>query len=334
VGKKARSIAKKKTSAQSVRRNTAKKAASRKRAPQKKAERAASRTTKKKATKRSVKRNDFITVKRGIKLAPPPTTKETAVPIRNLDGDVLAGVLHEPARWSNTLVILFHGFIASKDQSLIRQTAIELSRAGYAAYRVDFSGNGDSEGRFEDATPKKLLRDITATVEYFRKRYSRIALVGHSLGGMLSLIAASRVKVDGLVLIASPCRPELFDALLTEQQAKEVLSVGFTVITIKRAIGEIPYTITDRFVQEMRDLHPLDAAKDVHCPVLLIRGSQDKYTVGGRELSSAGDDEALMQALFSRDLVIIGGANHNFTDPRYLDDLVAKIIEWLRKQNR
>src|SRR5207253_706165 len=116
--------------------------------------------------------------------------------------------------------------------------------AGYDALRIDFSGNGDSEGRFEDATPRKMLRDITAIIEHYRKRYAKIILVGHSLGGLLALISASRIKVDGIVLIATPVYPERFTELLNPQQNKELLSVGFTIMNVKKHFGEMPYTIT------------------------------------------------------------------------------------------
>ena len=286
------------------------------------------KTSKKHHLPKLSKRNDFITIKRNA-IKPPQVAKETPYPMQNLDGDVLAGVLHEPAKWSNTLVILFHGFLTSKDQTLIRQTAIELSRAGYASYRADFSGNGDSEGRFEDATPKKLLRDITATVEHFRKKYQRIMLLGHSIGGTLSLIAASRTKIDGLILVAPALQLHRFTDTLTPQQNKELLSVGFTIITLKRPVGEIPYTITDRFVQECKDLHPLDAARDVHCPVIIIRGSEDVWN--GVKVSTTEDDEKLLKTLFSKEFVLIGGANHNFTGPGQIEGLVAEVIGWLRK---
>jgi esterase/lipase len=275
--------------------------------------------------KKSAK-SDFIKIK---KLQPLQPERETPVPIRNLDGDVLVGVLHEPAQKTDTIVIALHGLMATKDQALIRQTCTEIARAGFAAYRVDFSGNGSSEGRFEDATPKKLLRDTVATVEKFRS-YKRIILLGHSLGGLIALVSASRVHVHGLILIAAPTHPERYPELLSAQQNRELASVGFTIITVKRSVGDVPYTITERFVEEMADLHPLDAARDVHCPVLLIRGSGDDIWPPTGKPIPTDDDSALLNALFSREMFLVGGANHNFTTPEHLDILIAKVISWLR----
>lgn len=250
--------------------------------------------------------------------------KETHYPLMNLDGNLMAGVLHEPVCASNTLAILLHEWTGSKEQTAVKQAAIEISRAGYAAYRVDISGNGDSEGRFEDSTPSKWLRDIVATVQHFRTRYRRIVLIGFSLGGMMSLIAATRIGVDGIVSVAAPMHPAEFDKRLTPQQYRELLSVGFTIITKRRSFGDVPYTITERFVQEMKQALPLDAARELRCPVLIVHGTDDRIV-------PLSDSEELFSALAAKDILVVGGADHGFKNPAHLDAVVFGIIEWLEK---
>ena len=284
----------------------------------------------KKKTARHAKRKTAHRTKRAArrkaKLPQLRVEQETPYPVRNFNGDVLTGVLHEPLQESKTLVIAVHGFLGSKNQGILRQACIELARAGYSAYRFDLSGNGDSEGRFEDATPSKMLRDISAVIEHFRSRYAKLILLGHSLGGALTIVAASRAKVDGVIALAAPMHHEHFNALLSPAQREQLVSVGFTIIMAKRSVGDVPYTITERFFSELRELQPLAAAKEVHCHVLVAYGTADTRV-------PPSDSQELIAALFSKDLFLIGGADHNITNPIHADAFIAAVVAWLGKHD-
>jgi esterase/lipase len=276
---------------------------------------------KKSSRKKNVKRNDFLQLR---KITPPAVERETAYPIKNLDNNVLAGVLHQPKKGtSKILVIAIHGFLSTKNQLLIKQLCTEIARASIDAYRVDLSGNGDSEGRFEDATPKKLLRDIVAVIEHFKKRYTKIILLGHSLGGSLALIAASRLPLQGVVALSAPVHLDHFEDRLTKQQQEQLRSVGFTILMAPRGVAEVPYTLTERFVQETKELKVIAAAAEVNCSALIIYGTADK-SISGEER------EQLATELYKKDLFLIGGADHNFTKPEQLDMVIEKIIGWVK----
>jgi alpha-beta hydrolase superfamily lysophospholipase len=253
--------------------------------------------------------------------------REIPHPVRNRSGEMLAGVLHEPCKQSDTLIIAVHGFLSHKDHLIIRQACADLCRAGYKAYRFDLSGNGASEGRFEDATPMKMLGDLLAVIEHFQQMgcYKRIILLGHSLGGALATVAASRAEVQGLLLIAPASRPERAESLLSPAQLEQLRSVGFTIMMVRKSVCDVPFTITERFMQETRELRPIDAAPQVRCPALLIHGTADRIV-------PLEDAEALIAALPSKDLFIIGGADHNITTPAHFDAMMARMVEWLRQR--
>jgi alpha-beta hydrolase superfamily lysophospholipase len=237
----------------------------------------------------------------------------------------MAGVLHEPVAKCKTIVIAIHGLMSSKESSVIKHTCIELARAGIAAYRVDLSGNGDSEGRFEDSVPSKLIEDVETVIDQFRNQYQRVILMGHSLGAILSFSVCASRKVDGIIAISMPAHPERFAERLTAQQREELRSVGFTTWIVKRQIADIPYTLTERFVQEMTAQRPIDAAKQASCPVLLVQGTADHAI-------SMAEAEEVIGALQKKDVLFIGGADHNITNPQHLDALIGGIIAWLRKK--
>jgi len=74
--------------------------------------------------------------------------------------------------------------------------ADHLTRQGIAVLRVDKRGVGKTTGDFEEATILDLADDVLAGVEYLKGRMEidpkRIGLLGHSEGGVVGPIVASR----------------------------------------------------------------------------------------------------------------------------------------------
>jgi hypothetical protein len=90
------------------------------------------------------------------------------------------------------------------------QIANAIADAGFLVVRYDKRGVGQSGGRNEAATIDDFAEDLRAVVRFLRKRKDvddkRIAIVGHSEGGFVGMLAASREQknVAALALIATP----------------------------------------------------------------------------------------------------------------------------------
>lgn len=248
----------------------------------------------------------------------------------NEQKELMVGTLVEPVKRSKTIVIIFHGLLAHRDQSLLRTVASSLGRAGVASYRFDFSGNGSSEGRFEDSTPEKMLHEIETVISSFQSRYAKVFLFGHCLGGTLALLSAARPRIHahGLVLVNAPVHlGGAMERFLTSAQRSQLASVGFTIYSLKRPFGEVPYTIRDTCVNEMLALDPLAIAPHVRCPVLLVHGTADS-------LVPVSDSEELFERLEQREILLVGGADHNSTVPAHQDAVAAAVVSWVKKHAR
>lgn len=87
-----------------------------------------------------------------------------------------------------------------------------LTRSGYAVLRTDDRGVGGTTGSDDDATYDDLVADALAMTDFLRERpeiaADRIGLLGHSQGGYLAPLAASRApeKVAFTVLMAGPAQ--------------------------------------------------------------------------------------------------------------------------------
>jgi pimeloyl-ACP methyl ester carboxylesterase len=83
-----------------------------------------------------------------------------------------------------------------------------LADAGFAVLRYDKRGVGQSGGRVESATIADYADDLRAVVKFMSERKDidkkRIAVVGHSEGGSVAMLAASKdKKIAALVLVST-----------------------------------------------------------------------------------------------------------------------------------
>ncbi|MFC3961239.1 alpha/beta hydrolase family protein [Nocardia jiangsuensis] len=107
-----------------------------------------------------------------------------------------------------------------------------LTRAGYAVLRTDDRGVGGTGGDLNTATYDVLADDIAAGTAFLRGRseidQGRIGLFGHSEGGYLAPLAASKQgeQIDFLVLMAGPSVPGR--DVLIEQNGLLLTAAGAT----------------------------------------------------------------------------------------------------------
>lgn len=134
-----------------------------------------------------------------------PASARSGVTFKTDDGIALRGYL-----WGNgrNAVVLSHMF--GTDQSIWLRFARKLEAEGFTALTYDFRGVGKSDG---DLVIARVDRDVVAAIKFLRRRNPRsVFLIGASMGGTASLVAAARQKVDGVVVIASGMRFEGLDA--------------------------------------------------------------------------------------------------------------------------
>lgn len=124
-------------------------------------------------------------------------------------GIALAGLLYEPDRPKRQLTaILTHGFTASKES--LDLLAAYLCGRGYPCMSYDIRGHklGSSEGalyRLEEA-----VADLLSAAVWMREQsgIAHTALIGHSMGALLSMAAARQLdSTAGVAAIAISDHP-------------------------------------------------------------------------------------------------------------------------------
>ncbi len=132
--------------------------------------------------------------------------RETAVRFKTSDGRTLTGRLFGSGRVG---VALSHMFPA--DATSWYPYARRIANAGYATLAFNFRGYADSGGSKQTVNAPA---DVAAAQRYLERRGVRdIALVGASMGGTASLIAAESNDALAVVAISAPSRFMGLDAI-------------------------------------------------------------------------------------------------------------------------
>src|SRR6202051_3816333 len=113
----------------------------------------------------------------------------------------------------------------------LKKLAEQLATRKIATLRYDKRGAGGWKPEFgppEDFRFKDYVDDAAALVKYLRGsgKFSKVILVGHSEGGLVAILAAQRVPVDRLVLLATAARRQgdLLKAQLEKQLKPEIFA--------------------------------------------------------------------------------------------------------------
>jgi pimeloyl-ACP methyl ester carboxylesterase len=125
-------------------------------------------------------------------------------------GAALGAELDLPEHGQPRAYALFaHCFTCSRNLKSFHIICDVLARAGIGVLRFDFTGIGDSDGDFSKTHFATDVDDIIAAAEYMSANYAAPQLlIGHSLGGTASLVAARRLpSVRAAVTIAAPADP-------------------------------------------------------------------------------------------------------------------------------
>ncbi len=232
--------------------------------------------------------------------------------IENSRGEKLSSSFH-PGQKDDCLLILGHGVTGNKDRPLLVALAEGLAALGWPCLRVSYSGNGDSEGRFEDSTISKEIADLQSIMDAIPGEI-KIAYCGHSMGGAVGVQTSVRdERVRVLVSLAGMVQTKEF----YEREFADVIPGQGTMW------DEASCPLSQAYVDDLTQIGSLlPAAAAVEVPWLLIHGSDDDV------VPSSDTDAAYEVAAEPKMRLIIDGAGHSFGDEIY-PQIIKEIDLWL-----
>ncbi len=198
-------------------------------------------------------------------------------------------------------------------------------RSGHAFTRYDYSGHGESGGRFEDGTISRWLAESLAVFNAFTS--GRQILVGSSMGGWIALRMVQELqkagqgdRVAGMILIAPApdFTMELMEPQLTDRHRKDLEEKGR--IEEPSEYSPEPNIYTRALFEDGVKNRVLEGIIDTHCPVHILQGMADPDVPYAHALK-------LVDHLPADDvtLSLIRDGDHRLSRPQDLDMLVRTV---------
>jgi len=263
---------------------------------------------------------------------------ETPITLHTATGDIF-GTLTTPKKFSKIPVALIIAGSGPTDRNgnnpmmkneSLRQLAYGLAHNNIASLRFDkrgiaesrAAGKSEADLRFEDYTndARQWLKLLKSD-----KRFSKLAVIGHSEGSLIGMIAAQDLA-NAYVSIAGAGQPA--DKIIKEQLAGQPQVVkdtsyaildslvqGKTVAHVNPLLYNLFRPSVQPYMISWFRYNPQTEIEKLHIPILIVQGTNDIQV-------SVAEAKLLAMANPRAQLVLIPNMNH-----------VLKIVEGDRKAN-
>jgi len=238
----------------------------------------------------------------------------------NREGEALVGRLELPIdQRPHNFAVFAHCFTCTKNLIAIRNIARELVREGFGVLRFDFTGLGESEGKFENTNFSGNVEDLIDAANYLKEEYTAPTLIiGHSLGGSAAIFAAEQIlSIKAVAVINSPSDPEHVKNLVKDD-----------IETIKKNgkarvnIGGRDFTLKKQFLDDIEN-HPLtEVVANFGKSLLILHSPQDKIV----EIENAKN--LFVAAWHPKSYVSLDGMDHMLSGQENSNYVGKVITSW------
>lgn len=238
------------------------------------------------------------------------------VEIENKNGMILRGYLHLPEN-AKQIVVFFHGFTGNKTEhnGHFRNLARMLEKENVASLRMDYHGNGESDGEFTDFNFDVLLDDAQRMIEFAKnvQGIESVAILGFSLGGAVASLSANDENCDKLVLISpAGCMPTTANNAYTNARKLENGNAYFS-----------GFEMSEEFVKSIEGKDMYANCDNFNKKVLVIHGTKD--------LSVSNLYGVRYSVAYSNSrLVLIEGSGHGYDTYEQKNEMYKHVIEFLK----
>jgi uncharacterized OsmC-like protein/esterase/lipase len=186
-------------------------------------------------------------------------------------GQTLAGLLETPDQAVRAYVLFAHCFTCGKDIAAASRISRFLVQYGFAVFRFDFTGLGNSDGDFANTNFSSNTEDLLSAAHFLQQNYQAPELlIGHSLGGAAVLAMAAQLpKVKAVVTIAAP-----FEASHVLHNFDAHLETIETDGQVKVSLGPREFTVKKQFLDDLRS-QTTDHIKHLNKALLVLHSPLD-----------------------------------------------------------
>ena len=197
----------------------------------------------------------------------PPELQAESVEFPSESGSLIHGWLSRGATHGGA-VLLLPG-VRTNRRSMVGRAQV-LHAAGYSTLLIDFQATGESPGDIITFGWRERL-DVLAAVQTLRQTLpgEPIGIIGTSLGGAATLLAAPALDVQAVVLEA--VYPSI-DVAVENRLRMRLGPLGSALAPL------LLLQLRPRLGISSSDLKPVDRIALLRCPILIIGGTDDQHT--------------------------------------------------------
>ena len=241
------------------------------------------------------------------------------VEISNGRGETLSGAIDTPDGQVRAWAIFAHCFTCSKNSLAASRVARGLAERGIGVLRFDFTGLGESGGDFSTSGFSSNVDDLISATEWMAAHDMPVSLmIGHSLGGAATIVAAGKLdSVRAVVTIGAPS-----DAGHVVEQFKESVPEIEATGAAQVNLAGRPFTLSREFLTDARSANVKDAAAALRKPLLILHAPGDEVV---------GIDNAtglFLAARHPKSFVSLDQADHLLTGPHDASFVVDVVAGW------
>jgi len=241
------------------------------------------------------------------------------IEITNKEGRILRGYLTLPEEFNGDLVLMYHGFTGNKTEHAghFRNLSRLLAAEKIASLRMDFSGNGESDGEFSDFTFDTLIAEANLMLDYAKtiSDVKRVMLLGFSMGGAVAaIVAAKRYQEIDKMVLWSPAGNIL-------EKIKKAFESGIKLENGNVMMGT--FELSKAMVESVNRYDVYQGIENFKKPVLIIHGRKD---LAVNYLISA----IYSVRFFNSHLFYLNEAGHGYDSLADREELYQRTLEFLK----
>ncbi|MDO8489758.1 MAG: alpha/beta fold hydrolase, partial [Candidatus Omnitrophota bacterium] len=166
-----------------------------------------------------------------------------------------------------SVIIIAHGYYSSKQVVILQLLAQALGK-DYDIFMFDFRGHGKSSGVFTWTSREGA--DLGAVLDFIAPLYSKIGLIGFSMGASISInVLAKDKRVDSFICVSAPSDMWRIDYWIWRFSWK-----GDAAYTFFNARGRIGTGVRPGPFWLAKN-KPIDNIDKITVPIMFIHGSRD-----------------------------------------------------------
>lgn len=191
-----------------------------------------------------------------------------------------------------------------------------------AFLRFDYSGHGESDGKFEDGSIGEWAADALAAFDALTNGPQ--ILIGSSMGAWITtLLAKQRADRIAAIIFIAPA-PDFTELLMwpsfTDMQRETIMRDGR--LEQPSDYSDEPEIITKKLIEDGRNNLVMDGAVPIRCPIRILQGMKDDAVPYQHALAFAEQLES-----HDVEVTLTRNGDHRLSEPPDLERLTKTLDE-------